>query len=74
MGNENYFTDLHAVAQRADLALSSGEREFFIDNLLVRSHRCFWWTGLAPWEFDPEEWVTKVISQKAPTSTGAPPS
>ena len=29
-----------------------GEREFFIDNLLVRIHRCFWWTGLAPWEFE----------------------
>ena len=28
------------------------EREFFIDNLLVRIHRCFWWTGLAPWEFE----------------------
>jgi hypothetical protein len=27
------------------------EREFFIDNLLVRVHRCFWCTGLAPWEF-----------------------
>ena len=28
------------------------EREFFIDNLLVRIHRCFWCTGLAPWEFE----------------------
>ena len=28
------------------------EREFFIDNLLVRIHRCFWCTGLAPREFD----------------------
>ena len=28
------------------------EREFFIDNLLVRIHRCFWWTVLAPWEFE----------------------
>ena len=28
------------------------EREFIIDNLLVRIHRCFWWTGLAPWEFE----------------------
>ena len=27
-------------------------REFFIDNLLVRIHRCFWCTGLAPWEFE----------------------
>ena len=23
-------------------------REFFLDNLLVRIHRCFWWTVLAP--------------------------
>ena len=31
------------------------EREFFIDNLLVRIHfiiEMFWWTGLAPWEFE----------------------
>ena len=28
------------------------EREFFIDNLLVWVHRCFWCTGLAPWEFE----------------------
>ena len=29
------------------------EREFFIDNLLVRIHfiiEMIWWTGLAPWE------------------------
>ena len=31
------------------------EREFFIDNLLVRIHFIIvmiWWTGLAPWEFE----------------------
>jgi len=34
------------------------EREFFIDNLLVRIHfiivmiRMIRWTGLAPWEFE----------------------
>ena len=28
------------------------ERELSIDNLLVRVHRCFWCTGLAPWEFE----------------------
>ena len=31
-----------------------GEREFCIDNLLVRIHyiiEMIWWTGLAPWEF-----------------------
>ena len=30
------------------------EREFFIDNLLVRIHfiiEMIWWTGLVPWEF-----------------------
>ena len=30
------------------------EREFFIDNLLVRIYfiiEMIWWTGLAPWEF-----------------------
>ena len=32
--------------------LISGEREFFIDNLLVRIHLIIWWTGLAPWEFE----------------------
>ena len=31
------------------------ERDFVIDNLLVRIHfviEMIWWTGLAPWEFD----------------------
>ena len=31
------------------------EREFFIDDLLVRIHfiiEMIWWTGLAPWEFE----------------------
>ena len=31
------------------------EREFFIDNLLVRIHffiEMIWWTGLVPWEVD----------------------
>ena len=31
------------------------DREFFIDNLLVRIHfimEMIWWTGLAPWEFE----------------------
>ena len=30
------------------------ERDFFIDNLLVRIHfiiEIIWWTGLAPWKF-----------------------
>jgi len=32
-----------------------GEREFFIDNLLVRIYfiiEMIFWTGLAPWEFE----------------------
>ena len=32
-----------------------GEREFIVDNLLVRIHFTIvmiWWTGLAPWEFE----------------------
>jgi len=35
--------------------LRPGEREFFIDNLLVRIHFIIMmirWTGLAPWEFE----------------------
>ena len=34
---------------------ASIEREFFIDNLLVRIHLIIvmiWWTGLAPWDFE----------------------
>ena len=33
----------------------TSEREFFIDNLLVRIRfiiEMIWWTGLAPWEFE----------------------
>ena len=35
--------------------LSPREREFFIDNLMVRTHYIIVmirWTGLAPWEFE----------------------
>ena len=31
------------------------ERDFFVDNLLVRIDfviEMIWWTGLAPWEFE----------------------
>ena len=36
-----------------DMALTQVlEREIFFDNLLVRIHRYFWWTVLAPWEFE----------------------
>ena len=37
------------------LLVSTREREFFIDNLLVRIHYIivmFRWTGLAPWELE----------------------
>ena len=37
---------------------AAGEREFFIDNLLVRIHFIIVmirWTGLAPWEFTQQE-------------------
>jgi len=37
------------------LKLLVEEREFFIDNLLVRIHfiiEMIWWTSLARWEFD----------------------
>ena len=42
-------------ACRFFVATVSGEREFFIDNLLVQIHliiEMIWWTGLAPWEFE----------------------
>jgi len=45
--------------------LSVGEREFFIDNLLVRIHfiiEMIWWTGLAPWE------LSVTLSVGAPLS------
>ena len=41
---------VHAPVQAAPGSVR--EREFFIDNLLVRVHRRVWCTGLAPWEFE----------------------
>ena len=41
--------------RRPSALLPRGEREFFIDNLLVRIHVIIVmirWTGLAPWEFE----------------------
>ena len=35
--------------------IGEDEKEFFMDNLLVRIHfiiEMIWWTGLAPWEFE----------------------
>ena len=43
------------VLRRAYLPEREREREFFIDNLLVRIHFIIMmirWTGLAPWEFE----------------------
>ena len=37
---------------KASHRVGDTQREFFIDNLLVRVYRCFWCTGLAPWEFE----------------------
>ena len=40
--------------RRSVFGIRCSEREFFIDNLLVRIHfiiEMIWWTGLAPWEF-----------------------
>ena len=53
------------------------DREFLIDNLLVRIHfsiEMIWWTGLAPWEFEyplpgsltstfPRAWQRSLISK-----------
>ena len=41
--------------EHAPFRIMRQEREFFIDNLLVRTHFVIVmirWTGLAPWEFD----------------------
>jgi hypothetical protein len=43
------------AVERLQLADPCRERDFFIDNLLVRIHVIIvmiWWTGLAPWEFE----------------------
>ena len=41
------------------------EKEFFIDNLLVRIHRFLGVTGLAPWEFEsPLVMLLKVIPEQ----------
>jgi len=48
------------------------EREFFIDNLLVRIHfiiAMIRWTGLVPWEFEfpfPERLVVRVAAPATP--------
>ena len=42
-------------AARSKTPLALPEREFFIDNLLVRIHYIIVtirWTGLAPWDFE----------------------
>ena len=43
----------YLASRQREVPLYTGtDREFFIDNLLVWIHRCFWWTGLAPWGFE----------------------
>ena len=50
--NKDLNTPLLVACAEGHPEVSEREREFFIDNLLVRVHRCFWCTGLAPWEFE----------------------
>ena len=48
------------------------QRDFFIDNLLVRIHFIIVvirWTGLAPWEFDPFHLSVVPSSSLAPLHT-----
>jgi len=50
--------NMRRCGTRRSVAVTSNtcrEREFFIDNLLVRIHlviEMIWWTSLAPWEFE----------------------
>ena len=52
------------------------EREFFIDNPLVRIHfiiEMTWWTGLAPWEFEfpfPGSLTSTFLGRGGPASSG----
>ena len=44
------------------------ERVLF-HNLLVRVHRCFWYTGLAPWEFEspfPGSLISTFLGRSTP--------
>ena len=48
-------SDLPSGAAAVTEAMGGRERDFFIDNLLVRIHfiiEMIWGTGLAPWEFE----------------------
>jgi len=45
----------NVITLHPQVPLKPREREFFIDNLLVRIHtiiEIIWWTGLAPWEIE----------------------
>jgi len=65
------------VVQRRS-RVAAGEREFFIDNLLVRIHLIIVmirWTGLAPWEFEfpfPGSLISTslMVVTKSPLSAG----
>jgi len=61
----------HSVA-RSPNAAACREREFFIDNLLVRILLIvvmIRWTGLAPWEFE-----FTVVSTRVPHSVSKSPN
>ena len=57
--------------------LGKAEREFCIDNLLVRIHFIIvmvGWTGLAPWEFEfpfPDSLTSTFLVGQAPPYTAA---
>ena len=59
LGEIKHAIALNSMKSNSQVPLKSNrqmltEREFFIDNLLVRIHfiiEMIWWTGLAPWEF-----------------------
>ena len=54
LGIALHLCEVVVLAVRTGLGITR-ERDFFIDNLLVRIHffvEMIWWTGLAPWEFE----------------------
>ena len=62
----------NSTVQKQKFAQLSGEREFFIDNLLVRMHFIIVmirWTGLAPWELEfsfPGSLTSTILVRKKP--------
>ena len=67
--------DVNQVRSAASSTLPmQREREFFIDNLLVRIHltiEMIWWTGLAPWEFEfpfPGSLISTFLAMQRPSA------